>query len=82
MPPDLRVRCRRPTCRGNSALFSGRWVGKWEGQLDHVLIVEIEVQHDHATEVVAVYSWGVSGALGVGAPGWSGVFVAGSRAAH
>ncbi len=73
MPPDLRVVPPSPDVPRDSALFSGRWVGKWEGQLDHVLIVEIEVQHDQATEVVAVYSWGVSGALGVGVPGWSRV---------
>jgi hypothetical protein len=46
-------------------------VGKWDEQLEHVLVVELQVPTaDQATEVIAVYSWGVSLPLGVGAPGW------------
>ena len=56
-----------------NARFAGRWVGKWEEQLDHVLVVELEVQNEQATEVIAVYSWGVSAELGVSTPGWSRV---------
>jgi hypothetical protein len=48
-------------------------VGKWDGQLEHVLVVELAVQHGDATEIVAVYSWGVAPALGVGEPGWARV---------
>ena len=73
MPPDLRVVPPPPGVPRENARFSGRWVGKWEGQLEHVLVVELQVQNDQATEVIAVYSWGVSGALGVGSPGWTRV---------
>jgi hypothetical protein len=73
MPPDLRVVSPPTSVPRESARFSGRWVGKWDGQLDHVLVVELEVQSGPATEVIAVYSWGVSAALGVGVPGWTRV---------
>jgi hypothetical protein len=73
MPPDLRVVAPPPGVPPENARYSGRWIGKWEGQLDHVLVVELQVQNDKATEVIAVYSWGVSGALGVGTPGWARV---------
>ena len=73
MPPDLRVVPPPISVPRENAKFSGRWVGKWDDALDHVLVVEIEIQNDQATEVIAVYSWGVSGALGVGFPGWTRV---------
>ncbi len=73
MPPDLRVVPPPPGVPREHARYSGRWVGKWDGQLEHVLVVELEVAHGEATEVVAVYSWGVAPALGVGTPGWSRV---------
>ena len=31
------------------------------------------MQNDQTTEVIAVYSWGVSAELGVGSPGWTRV---------
>ena len=71
MPPDLRVVPPPPGVPREHARYSGRWVGKWEGQLEHVLVVELEVDHGEITEVVAVYSWGVAPALGVGEPGWA-----------
>lgn len=40
-----------------SARFAGRWIGKWEAQLEHVLVVELVVQNEQTTEVLAVYSW-------------------------
>lgn len=73
MPPDLQVVPPPAGVPRENARFSGRWVGKWENQLDHVLVIELQVQSDRATEVVAVYSWGVSASLGVGAPGWTRV---------
>ena len=73
MPPDLRVVPPPASVPRENAKFSGRWVGKWDDALDHVLVVEIELQNEQATEVIAVYSWGVSGALGVGFPGWTRV---------
>ena len=73
MPPDLRVVPPPSSVPREHARYSGRWVGKWDEQLEHVLVVELQVQNEHATEVVAVYSWGISMALGVGAPGWSRV---------
>ena len=72
MPPDLRIVPPPAGVSQEHARFSGRWVGKWDDQLEHILIVEIEVPAGLATEVVAVYSWG-AGALGVGLPGWSRV---------
>jgi len=72
MPPDLRVVPPPAGVPSEHARFSGRWVGKWDEQLEHILIVELEVPAGPATEVIAVYSWG-SGSLGVGLPGWSRV---------
>jgi hypothetical protein len=72
MPPDLRVVPPPAGVPREHARYSGRWVGKWDGHLEHVLVVELQVPTtDRATEVIAVYSWGVSSELGVGAPGWS-----------
>jgi hypothetical protein len=70
MPPDLRVVPPPPGVSREHARYSGRWIGKWDGVLEHVLVVELEVEHGDATEVVAVYSWGVAPSLGVGQPGW------------
>ena len=71
MPPDLRVVAPPAGVPREHARYSGRWVGKWDEQLEHVLVVELQVPTtDQATEVVAVYSWGASSELGVGAPGW------------
>jgi len=41
-----------------SARFAGRWIGKWEAQLEHALVVELVVQNEQTTEVIAVYSGG------------------------
>ena len=73
MPPDLRVVPPPPGVSRDHARYSGRWVGKWDGKLEHILVVELEVEHGEATEVVAVYSWSVAPALGVGEPGWARV---------
>jgi hypothetical protein len=73
MPPDLRVVPPPANVPRDNARFSGRWVGKWDDSLDHVLVVELQVQNDQSTEVIAVYSWGVSTVLGVGFPGWTRV---------
>jgi hypothetical protein len=70
MPPDLRVVPPPPGVSREHARYSGRWTGTWDGVLDHVLVIELEVDHGEATEVVAVYSWGVAPSLGVGNPGW------------
>jgi hypothetical protein len=58
MPPDLKVVAPPPSVSRENARFAGRWIGKWEEQLDHVLVVELVVQNEQAAEVVAVYSWG------------------------
>ena len=73
MPPDLLVVPPPATVPRENARFAGRWIGKWEEQLDHVLVVELQVQNDQTTEVIAVYSWGVSPELGVNTPGWTRV---------
>jgi hypothetical protein len=73
MPSDLRVVPPPPGVPAEHARYSGRWIGKWDGELDHVLVVELLVPSGQATEVVAVYSWGVSAALGVGGAGWARV---------
>jgi hypothetical protein len=72
LPSDLRVVPPPSGVSAEHARYSGRWVGKWDEQLEHVLIVELEVPSGATTEVIAVYSWG-SGTLGVGLPGWSRV---------
>ena len=73
MPPDLRVVPWPATVPRENARFAGRWIGKWEEQLDHVMVVELQVQNEQITEVIVVYSWGVSAELGVGSPGWTRV---------
>jgi hypothetical protein len=73
MPLDLRVVAPPLAVSREHARYSGRWTGKWDGQLEHVLVVELVVDHGEATEVVAVYSWGSAPALGVGEPGWQRV---------
>ena len=74
MPPDLRVVPPPAGVPREHARYSGRWVGKWDEHLEHILVVELQVPTtDQATEVIAVYSWGVSAELGVGAAGWSRV---------
>jgi hypothetical protein len=73
MPPDLLVVPPPSTVPWENARFAGRWIGQWEEQLDHVLVVELQLQNGKITEVVAVYSWGVSASLGVGSPGWTRV---------
>jgi len=74
MPPDLRVVPPPAGVPRDHARYSGRWIGKWDEHLDHILVVELQVPtSDHATEVIAVYSWGTSIELGVGAAGWSRV---------
>jgi hypothetical protein len=73
MLPDLRVVPPPPSVPREHARYAGRWTGKWEGQLDHILVVEIEVESGDSTEVVAVSSWGVALGFGVGEPGWARV---------
>jgi hypothetical protein len=74
MPPDLRVVPPPAGVPRDHARYSGRWVGRWDEQLDHILVVELQVPtSDQATEVIAVYSWGVSTEAGVGAAGWARV---------
>ena len=66
MPPDLLVVPPPPAVPWENARFAGRWIG-------NVLVVELQLQNGEITEVVAVYSWGVSASLGVGSPGWTRV---------
>ena len=73
MPPDLRIVPPPAGVPTAQARYAGRWTGKWDGQLDHVLVVELLVEQGDATEVVAVYAWGVAPTLGVGEPGWARV---------
>ena len=73
MPPDLKVVAPPLGVPRENARFAGRWIGKWEAQLEHVLVVELVVQNEQTTEVIAVYSWGVSAELGVNTPGWTRV---------
>lgn len=73
LPSDLLVVPPPLAVPRENARFAGRWIGKWEEQLDHVLVVELLVQNGEVTEVLAVYSWGVSAELGVGSPGWTRV---------
>lgn len=58
MPPDLKVVAPPLGVPRESARFPGRWIGKWEAQLEHVLVVELVVQNEQTTEVIAVYSGG------------------------
>jgi hypothetical protein len=57
MPPDLKVVAASLSVPRESEWFAGRWIGKWEAQLEHVLVVELVVQNEQTTEVLAVYSW-------------------------
>ena len=57
MPPDLKVVASPLGVPRESARFASRWIGEWEAQLEHVLVVEFVVQNEQITEVLAVYSW-------------------------
>ena len=57
MPPDLKVVAPPLGVPRENAGFAGRWIGKWEAQLENVLVVELVVQNEQTTEVLAVYSW-------------------------
>ena len=56
MPSDLKVVAPPLVVPRENARFAGRWIGKWEAQLEHVLVVELVVQNEQTTEVTAVYS--------------------------
>jgi hypothetical protein len=58
MPPSLKVVAPPLGVLRENARFAGRWIGKWEAQLEHVLVVELVVQNEQTTEVTAVYSGG------------------------
>jgi hypothetical protein len=53
MPPDLKVVAASLSVPRENARFAGWWIGKWEAQREHVLVV----QNEQTAEVLAVYSW-------------------------
>jgi hypothetical protein len=73
LPADVRVVPPGPGVPREHARYSGRWIGRWDDQLDHVLVIELAAESGGATEIVAVYAWGVAPGLGVGHPGWQRV---------
>ena len=40
LPSDMRIEAPGPDVKPFYAAFSGKWVGVWDNQLDHILIVE------------------------------------------
>jgi hypothetical protein len=54
LPSDLTTAPPDPNLRKELAAFSGKWVGKWSGLLDAVLIVE-EIDSKQAK---VIYAWG------------------------
>ncbi|MDI6771184.1 MAG: hypothetical protein QME77_01170 [bacterium] len=74
LPTDVRVVPPGPTVPPDLAAFSGRWVGVWDGVLDHVFIIE-EITPPGAR---FVYAWGTAPQWDIRRPGWvraSGQFV-------
>ena len=68
MPPTVNITPPAANVPANVKALSGKWAGRWDGDLDHILIVE-EVEQLSA---VAVYSWGSSHSRGI-TPGWQRV---------
>lgn len=54
LPADMKVMSPAPHLPKEIAAFSGKWTGNWDGQLDHVLVVE-ELD---AQEARVIYAWG------------------------
>ncbi len=70
LPPDTKVTPPAPHMPKGIAAFSGKWIGNWDGQVDHILIVE-DVD---AEEAAVIYAWG-SGTFpwGKSPSGWTRV---------
>jgi hypothetical protein len=56
VPPSVEIIAPDARLPASVRAFSGKWAGRWDGELDHFLIVE-EIESRHA---IAVYSWGTS----------------------
>lgn len=66
LPANVRVVPPASGVPPEIAAFSGKWIGVWEGLLDHVLIVE-EVSSSAAA---FVYAWGTAPQWGILRSGW------------
>jgi imidazolonepropionase-like amidohydrolase len=65
LPGSIEIIMPEPGVRPEVAAFSGAWTGKWDGVLEHRLVVE---DIDPPTARV-IYAWG----SGVSRPGWTRV---------
>jgi hypothetical protein len=54
LPPDAVAQLPAETMPSEAKIFSGRWEGKWDERMPHVLVVE-EIKS--ATEAVVLYAW-------------------------
>ena len=57
LPPDLQLHLPNDTLPPEVKGFVGKWVGTWDGILDHVLIVEDSAS---AEQVSVVYAFGLA----------------------
>jgi hypothetical protein len=67
LPSEIRILPPGPDVSPERAAFLGKWFGRWDGSLSHVLIVEEIVANP--PRVMVVYAWGTNQV--VQRPGWS-----------
>lgn len=67
LPETVRIVPPNPDVPPELAAFSGKWVGRWDGELDHILVVE-EVRSTHAS---VIYAYGAAGSWGINMPEWT-----------
>jgi hypothetical protein len=67
LPKDLNIIPPSPSVPLTLAAFTGKWIGMWDGVLDHIFVVE---KINDNLEVDAIYSWGVAYQWNINQPGW------------
>ena len=68
LPPDAEVREPVEAIPVAAKVFSGRWEGKWDDRMPHVLVVE-DVKS--GTEAAVLYAWQDAPAANTWGAGWA-----------
>jgi hypothetical protein len=67
LPPNLQLIKPAENLPPKLKVFAGKWVGSWDGILDHVLIVE---EISFPDRVVAIYAHATAPNWNIWKPGW------------